>query len=298
MNKINTELRACKKIVEVAELNLSELIKEKQFPKVWATASANLYRIVYKVGKLRVVGYVATPKKGKDIPCLIHLRGGGGDFGRLNSKSLLVHLVRYARKGYTVITTQYPGVEGGYGQYGYGNADDLKSIKNLRDILKDLSMADHSRIGIKGHSRGGLMTYMMLREVKWIKAVAIGGASTDQVRQGKNRKGWREHQIKRWGKSRAETIKRSPLRWLDELPKNVPMLIMHGLSDWRVNPLDSIEMSQALLKHKIPHRLILFEGADHGISEYRSEYIRQTLEWFDRFLKKGEKLPDIEPHGD
>ena len=72
---------------------------------------------------------------------------------------------------------------------------------------------------------------------------------------------------------------------------------MHGSADWRVNPLDSIEMSQALYEHKIPHRFILFEGADHGITEYRDEYFRQTLGWLDRFLKDNAKLPDLKPHG-
>ena len=138
---------------------------------------------------------------------------------------------------------------------------------------------------------------MKLRKVKWVKAAVIGAAPTNEIRAGKVRPKWREHQISLWGKSRAETIKRSPILWANELPKKVPLLIMHGSADWRVNPLDSIEMSQVLYEHKIPHRFILFEGADHGITEYRDEYSRQTLGWLNRFLKDNAKLPDLKPHG-
>lgn len=298
VNKLHTELTACKKIVEVTPLNVQELAKENQPAHKEIPTDIQLHRIIYRAGKLKVVGYIAAPKKGKNKPCLIHLRGGGGDFAMLKPKSLLVHLVRFAQAGYVVIAPQYPGVEGGDGEDAFGGTDDLKSITVLRDILKELSIANHLRVGIKGHSRGGLMAYMVLREVKWAKAVVIGGAPTDQIRQAKNRTGWREHQIKRWGKSRDESVKRSPLRWADELPTNVPMLIMHGLSDWRVDPLDSIDMSRALLAQKAPHRLLLFEGADHVISEYRGEYVNQTLDWFNRFLVAGEALPNMEPHGD
>ncbi len=51
------------------------------------------------------------------------------------------------------------------------------------------------------------------------------------------------------------------------------------------------------LHGKIPYRLIMFEGADHGLNDFREEYQRQVFEWFDRFLKKNEKLPNIKPHG-
>lgn len=266
---------------------------KKNVPK-----DVDLFKIKYKAGKLGVTGYVAVPQNVTYLPCLIHLRGGGGDFSMLKPKSLIAHLVRFAHRGYVIITTQYPGVDGGDGVDEYGGVNDLKSIMVLREILKDISTADHSCIGLKGHSRGGLMAYMLLREVKWIKAIVIGGAPTDQIRQAKERPDWRQHQIKRWGTSRAETLKRSPLKWVQELPKKTPILLMHGASDWRVNPLDSIEMSQQLYKNHIPHRFILFEGADHVISEYRDEYVQQTAHWFERFLKNKEPLPNLEKHGD
>lgn len=257
-----------------------------------------VYRLVYKVGTLRVVGYIAIPKSGTNLPCLIHLRGGSIDFGMIKPRTVIGQMVNYAAAGYVVITTQYPGVEGGDGADRYGGPDDMASIKKLRDILAALPIADVKNIGVKGHSRGGLMTYMLLRDVSWIKAAMIAGAPTDQVDRTGDRPGWREHQKEMWGGSKVENIRRSPMRWIDSLPKKVPLLIMHGSADWRVLVRHSLVMVTALATRQIPHRFILFEGADHGITEYRAEYHRQTLDWFNRFLKQHEPLPNMKPHGD
>jgi len=50
-------------------------------------------------------------------------------------------------------------------------------------------------------------------------------------------------------------------------------------------------------KAKIPYRLLMMEGADHGMTEYKSEVNKLTREWFNRFLVQNEKLPVLTPHG-
>lgn len=301
--KFQSELTANKSIVSVEPYDVTECLE--MFPTEVRRAAmlenirkVEVYRFIYKVNKLQVVGYVSIPKIGNDLPCLIHLRGGSKDFSMLRPRTIAGQLVKFSAQGYVVISTQYPGVEGGDGEDAFGGIDDIASIVKLRNILKSLSVVDIKKIGVKGHSRGGLMTYMLLREVKWVKAAVIAGTSTDQVSAGKDREGWRDHQIRMWGKSRSELIRRSPLRWVDDLPKKTPMLLMHGSADWRVLASHSLKMSSALYEKKIPHRFILFEGADHGITEYREEYFAQTLNWFDRFLKQGESLPKMTLHGE
>jgi dipeptidyl aminopeptidase/acylaminoacyl peptidase len=296
------QLKAQKIITAVEPLDLrdaaatlpNELVRTKVIEQL---TTVEVYRIVYTVNKLSVVGYIALPKTGTDLPCLMHLRGGSKDFGMVTPQGILGNLVNYAAAGYVVITTQYPGVEGGDGTDAMGGEDDMESIKKLRTILQKIDTIDIKRLGVKGHSRGGLMTLMLLREVKWIKAAMVAGAPIDQVNRTGDREGWRDHQIEMWGGSRKEAIKRSPIRWAEELPKKVPILIMHGGADWRVLPRHSYELSQKCLALHIPHRFIMFEGADHGLTEHRIEYHRQTLEWFGRFLKNDEPLPNLKPHG-
>lgn len=299
-SKIIEELGSHKSIVSVESFDLynkldfsseeRRQLAQKEIKKV------ELYRIAYKVDNLVVIGYVSLPANQKNkIPCIIHLRGGFGDFGALTPRTIYGQLVKFALEGFVVISTQYPGVDGGEGYDGFGNEVDIESITKLRDILKGISVANTTMIGVKGHSRGGLMLYMLLREVKWIRAAVILSAPTDPSRiQGRrpNRK------IVDLLKNDNEMLRRSPLRWVSELPKKVPILLMHGSADSRVSPLDSIEMSRELFKNKIPHRFILFEGSDHGITEFKSEHRKQTLDWFHRFLPSDRTLPNLRPHGD
>jgi len=41
----------------------------------------------------------------------------------------------------------------------------------------------------------------------------------------------------------------------------------------------------------------MFEGGDHGISEFNNEVDEQVMNWFERYLKKEEPLPNMEYHG-
>jgi len=295
-------LKNCPYIIDIEELDLKPFIPKGIESNLKKTLKERLgktaaYRIVYKVGNLKVIGFIALPKKGENLPCIIHLRGGSRDFGKITKEKLIYQQTYFASNDYVVISTQYPGVDGGEGEDKWGDEIGMESITKLRNILSYIPQADTKRIGVKGHSRGGCMAYMLLREVKWLKAAVIGGAPTDEFRAGKERKRWREHQISLYGKSRRELQRRSAIKWADELPQNVPVLLVHGSADWRVLADHSINMSKAMYENKIPHRFILFEGADHGISEYRKEYEEQSLEWFNRFVKKREKLPNLKPHG-
>lgn len=159
----------------------------------------------------------------------------------------------------------------------------------LKNVLNELPYTDIKRIGMEGSSRGGLMTYLALTHVRWIKAAVIISGPTDEVTAPKFREGWREHQISLYGKSKAEQIKRSPLYWPEKITKNTPILIMHGTADWHVQAHDAIRMAEKLYEQKVPFRLTIYEGTDHGMTEVKGEVFRQTVDWFDRFLKKGEK---------
>lgn len=299
------EIKNIPLILEAKRIKLTKLIKEKlgtHWSKSAITNSRKIFasKIIYKSKGKKIVGYIVEPREGKNLPCIIWNRGGSRDFGMIKLGELFTDysiIAPLAKRGYIIIATQYPGVAGGEGLDEMGSDDDIASILDLYKILKYYKRADTTKVGMGGFSRGGMMTYMCLARVKWVKAAVVRAAPSDEVGAPKFRKEWEEHQKRMYGGSIAEKKKRSAIYWVDKFSKRTPLLVMHGTADWRVNQQDSIKMAQELYKNKIPFRLILFEGADHGLTECREEYKRQVFDWFDRFLKKGEKLPNLKPHG-
>jgi dipeptidyl aminopeptidase/acylaminoacyl peptidase len=93
-------------------------------------------------------------------------------------------------------------------------------------------------------------------------------------------------------------MKRSAIYWPERINKKSPILLMHGSADWRVQAHDSIRMAEKLYEQKVPFRLVIFEGATHGLMEVRKEADALTYEWFNRFLKNKEKLPNLKQRGD
>lgn len=298
------EIERIPSIVEIQRLQLVDKIKELLGPSLTKIAEKNsrdifVYRITYKSKGKKIVGYIVEPRKGNNLPCIIWNRGGSRDFGAIKIGSLFgLIIANLAMNGYIVIATQYPGVAGGEGIDKMGSEEDIASILDLYKILKQYKRANTNKVGMYGHSRGGMMTYMCLARVKWLKAAVAIASPTDEVNSSKFRKGWEEHQIKMYGGSEEEKKKRSAIYLANKFSRKTPILIMHGTADWRVNPLDSIKIAKKLYENKIPYKLIMYEGADHGLTEVNNKFKGEVFDWFDRFLKKSEKLPSVKPHGE
>ena len=148
-----------------------------------------------------------------------------------------------------------------------------------------------------GVSRGGMMTYIVLSKVKWLKAAVVQAGTTNLVGKKNFRPEMKKVYRETFGGSLSEMKKRSAIYWAEKLPKKTPILIMHGTADWRVDPMDSIMLIKELYKQKVPYRLVMFEGGDHNLSEFRKESNIATINWFDRFVKNREKIPNLRPHG-
>ena len=56
-------------------------------------------------------------------------------------------------------------------------------------------------------------------------------------------------------------------------------------------------MAEALLEIRHPYRLMIFEGGDHGLTEFRAEADAAVGAWLDRYARDGERWPSLEPHG-
>lgn len=296
----NDNSKIISKIPEILEVNrinfakVNKILTEQSFAK--NARKIFVYKITYRSQGHKVVGFIVEPRKGANLPCIIYNRGGSGEFGALKNSALFSKLpAELALNGYVVIASQYSGNAGGEGKDEMGGSD-INDVLILQKILKKYSRVDANKIGMYGLSRGGAMTYLALSKVKWIKAVVTVGGMTNLARTEKLRPKMGEHFKKIFGENLKEKSKRSAILWVDRFYKKSPLLIMHGGSDSRISPLDSIELAQKLLEFHIPHRFVLFEGASHDLNEHRDESIKMTVSWFDRFVKNNESVPSTKLH--
>ena len=263
--------------------------------------SIEVYGITYLSDGLKIKGLMAKPKKAGSYPCIIYNRGGNREFGSLKAAHGALSLGRLANEGYVVIASQYRGNGGSEGREEFGGAD-VNDVVILTEVLKEVEHADAERIGMYGWSRGGMMTYIALTKTDKIRAAVVGGAVADNYETIKDRPEMETNVIAElvpdYATQKEEELdKRSAIKWADRFPKEVPILLLHGNADWRVKPEQSLRMAMEFEKYRVPYRLIMFEGGDHGISEHRAEVDEQVIRWFDRYLKKAEPLPLMEYHG-
>ncbi len=302
------EIKNIPLIKEVMEVPFDEglktsYLKHQNGDRVLEAAKKNskrvrIYRMKYLSGGHLVVGFLIEPRRvSEKLPCIIINRGGSGDFGKITSENLFSNLAVMASWGYLVIASQYSGNDGSEGKDEMGGGD-IEDVLTLYQILKKYPLADISRIGMYGASRGGMMTYLCLARVKWLKAAVSVAGLADLFRQEKLRPEMKGHFKTMFGGKRESLKKRSAVHWVDKFCKKTPLLLIHGTADWRVSPLDSLDLSRKMLSQKIPHRLMLLEGADHGLTEFRRLRFEMVRIWFDRFVRDGEKLPNLKLHGD
>lgn len=258
-------------------------------------------QIQYLSDGLKINGYIVQPKAEGKYPCIIFNRGGNRDYGAVGLRKSVAMLGKIAKEGYVVIASNYRGGGGSEGEDEVGGKD-INDVLNLIPLLAEFDKADTSRIGMFGGSRGGVMTYRALTMTNKIKAAAVLGAPTDKFEGLKDRPSMENlyfDLVEGYEQNRdAELTKRSAIKWVDKFPKDVPILIMHGNSDWRVKSTQSLRLSLELDEHRVPYRLIVFEGGDHGLSQFRDEYFSYLADWFNRYVKEQGSLPDMNFHGD
>jgi dipeptidyl aminopeptidase/acylaminoacyl peptidase len=263
--------------------------------------SIELFRITYESEGLKVRGYLALPKQGEKLPCVIYNRGGNREFGALSDPGAAWMLGPLAARGYAVVASQYRGNAGGEGREEFGGSE-VRDVLSLIPLLEALPRADASRIGMFGWSRGGMMTYLALAQTDRIRAAVVGAGVADCFETVAARPEMEENVyselVPRWKEEREKALAaRSAVRWADRLPERTPLLLLHGTGDWRVSPKQSLAMAERLLDARRPFRLMMFEGGDHGLSEFEAEVDAAVNSWLDRYVRDGESWPSLEPHG-
>ncbi len=270
-------------------------------PKYAYLDSVEIEQITYLSDGLKVNGYLAFPKQGGTYPCVIYNRGGNKEFGALNEFKAVFILARVASWGYVVAGSQYRGNGGSEGKEEFGGSD-VNDVLNLMPFFGNLDHADTTQMAVYGWSRGGMMTYLALTRTCRFKAAVVGGGVSDlwafmKTRQDTIETVFNENIPDYATNTKAALNARSVIQRVGEICKTTPILMLHGTADWRVVPEMALDLSKAFIKEKVPHRLVLFEGGNHGLREFSEEVDEMVKNWLDKFLKKEINLPNLTPHG-
>ncbi len=244
------------------------------------------YRFTYTSQGHAVVGYIVVPKKHTArAPTVVYNRGGSGEFGAIRIGWLFTGTIAaLARAGYVVIASQYSGVAGGEGVDEMGGLD-LHDVINLKKIIAGLSFCDTKKIGMYGFSRGGIMTYRTLQKTRWVRAAVVVSGPTDLFFQETYRPEMRKHFQKMFGGSREEKKKRSVIYWYKEIPRAVPLLVLCGMADWRVDSREAFRFAEKAAGHFRDFKLIAYPRGTHALEEYETQVDQEIVNWFDAFLK-------------
>jgi dipeptidyl aminopeptidase/acylaminoacyl peptidase len=245
-------------------------------------------RIAYLSDGLRVIGYRysgAAHASGRQ-PVILYLRGGNREFGKID-EPWMRRFRAFLDSGYVVLAPQYRGNDGGEGREEFGGKD-VRDVLHLTPLVRRDSTLDPNNVYVFGASRGGMMAYLAIRDGLRVNAAVIQAGPTDLSRQERLRPGFEKEVyaplVPGWPATRTAFYRdRSAVNWAERL--NVPMLIVHGTKDWRVDPHDALALAAKLQRAGKRYELVMYEGDDHYIFDHRDDFDRRIFAWLTKFRR-------------
>jgi dipeptidyl aminopeptidase/acylaminoacyl peptidase len=221
---------------------------------------------------LKPVGYVA----GQRYPLLVEEHGGPTGTSLDDFKGSPTSPGQaWAGRGWAVLYPNPRGSEGFGESFMRANILDLGG-GDYRDVMAGVDdvirrgVADSSRLAFIGWSYGGYMTAWVVGHTSRFKAARMGAGMSDLFSM------YGTSEISGYiglfeggmpSKATLEAYRReSPITYVDRV--TTPLLILHGASDPRVPPGQSIEFFRALRDRGKTTQLVLYPREQHGFTEY------------------------------
>ena len=259
------------------------------------TASSEYYAITYWSDGLRINGFLGRPNGDGAYPAIIYNHGGYQETGTLEGWEI----VPAVEAGYVAVASQYRGNGGSQGQDGFGGAD-VNDVLNLLPLLQQLPYVDPERIGMLGHSRGGMMTYLALKQdtlagTHNIKAAAAIGGVADLLALCKERPMFCSMVGVQPEDDPALYEARSATNWPQLI--NAPLLIEHGEADQWVSIDQARRLAKSLKEAGKTVEIVTYPEEDHELSKHYGGW-PDALRWFQLYLGTPGEDHSFESHGD
>jgi dipeptidyl aminopeptidase/acylaminoacyl peptidase len=259
-------------------------------------------RFLFASGKELVPGYIFSPKpldRSKRYPGLVIVHGAF--HGRLDWRFFDL-IEQSVSKGYVVIFPEYRG-SAGYGDVhyknNYGNTDVTDVLASADYLVKSTPYVDPERLGILGHSRGGMVTLLAIERAptKFKAAVDVAGL-TDFLAFMAYKPDFRRLETasepffggKLPSENLAPYMEISPLNHVDKI--QTPLLIVATTGDKTVPlTLHTGRLIDAMRARNKTHEVKIYDQApgDHvflfGDTDERRDFFDRTFVFLGKYLK-------------
>ncbi len=251
--------------------------------------------VTWNSGRFKVQGWLLYPENydsQKRYPMVVQIHGGPANLRSAGWPNAHFDMSVMAALHYFVF---FPNPRGSYGE---GEAFTKANVKDfgggdLRDVLAGVAAVlkkvpiDGNRLGITGWSYGGYMTMWTVTQTNRFRAAVAGAGIADWLSY------YGQNSIDQWmipyfGASvydnPAVYAKSSPINYIKQV--KTPTLVVVGERDGECPAPQSFEFWHALKTLGVPTELVVYAGEGHSFHKPadRSDVMRRTLAWFDRYL--------------
>lgn len=211
------------------------------------------------------------------------------------SDGSVLNTTHYTGQGYFVL---FPDIVYEMGNLGFSAANCV--ISATKSALQ-IAPINKNRLGLIGHSFGGYQTNFIITQTNMFAAAISGSGLSDLTSSylsmnwnNFKSNGWRyEYQQFRMKKTWIEDVqgyqKNSPIYGV--LNISTPLLSYTGIEDKQISPVQTMEFYMALRRLGKEHIMLRYPKERHVISipENKIDLSNRISQWFDHYLKEGEK---------
>ncbi len=267
----------------------------------------NRYIVSYRSDSLKIYALMTVPKTIKPktgFPVIIFNHGYIPPAQYRTTERYVAYVDAFARNGYIVVKSDYRGHGSSEGEAdgGYGAPDYTIDVLNALAALGKYPDADPQRIGMWGHSMGGLVTLRAMVISKDIRAGVIWsgvvGSYPDLMEHWRRApwvptpvvpeaaRHWRSDLLQQYG-----TPEQNPAFWGSISPTSYlsdlsgPLELHHSTTD----PEVPYEFSQTLRDQvQAAGKTVEFysyPGDDHNLSKHLALALQRSVAFFDKYVK-------------
>lgn len=264
-------------------------------------ASVRCEVLHYQVDGTQVEAVLMYPKQAAQLPVILYNRGGNRALSAMDSHGLS-RLLSVVRQGYLVIASNYRGTDSwplyksdgsveqaaqpiGKDEYGGKDVDDVVA---LLPLLKHYPQADSSRVALYGVSRGGMMAFQVAARLPQVKALIVKSGVYDLAAQLLPRPKMAilfQQLIPGYSSASQQVLdQRSALYVVNRVRADLPILLLHGDADDRVEVQQALQMADVLKQQHRPHKLVVYPGGDHYLRPFAKQLDQEISAWLTRYL--------------